>query len=56
MLGDYGYTPVWQTRRDKEDGEFRNLQISTEFFEVPVKEDIVLCLGVTAVLQHPESP
>lgn len=56
MLGDYGYTPVWQTRRDKEDGEFWDRQISIEFFEVPVKKDIVLCFGVTEVLQHPESP
>lgn len=56
MLTDYGYTKIWQTRRDKEDGESRNLQISIEFFDVPVREDIVLCLGMTAVLQHPESP
>lgn len=33
MLADRGCIKIWQTRRDKEDGEFRNLQISIEFFE-----------------------
>jgi len=41
-----------------EHGEFWNLQTSAEFFGgANDREDIVLCLGMTAVLLwHPESP